>query len=449
MNVRNACWKVPAAYRLWRGIARWGVRLLFPSVRVLQGASLAEPGATLLVANYPESFLGALLLIASMDRPILCLFSSQSLRGPFRKLLGRGLGIIPIDLAARAQGPTPNSLTDALKNWGSAAIFAGQSVEGCRPPGITLAAQFASEAAKRKIPLALFLLQALVPQEARKQGLMIYVVGPIRNAFAAAEPAEDPEELAGQLADTLEKTLEKNVFALEPVEIKRFLRDLEEIAREDLEEQWSEVENWKQHAGDLRLSGLVERWITRQNQINPGRLVALRRLAEDYREKRRRASLGRFRIETAGPWRKSGLRAAAACFESLLGLPVALYGFVNHFAAGVILYMAGLARKSSKRDPKVEWLLRAFVVLGCYIVQVWLFDMWLGRPAAGYYALSLPLAGAYLWRYLWLAKNRSRLLLLSITMPGRSSRLRRTRKNLLGRLEREIAIYAQSLGMIS
>jgi len=444
-------WRVPAAYRLLRALVRFGAWLWFPKVRLLNREKLQQSQAALLIVNYPASFRAALLLAATLDRPVLFLLPSQNFRGPFQKLMGRGLGIIPAGFTAEDPSLEMSFFTGALANWGAIALFAGGSgrKRGQRTPDADLAAKISAEAAKQQIELAICALHGFLTFDNRKTTPVVYVQGPIHAQSARPETSENSLEPAERLADAVQKNLEENVFALEPVEIDRFRRDLEDISHEDVEEEWSQLPNWKQQAGDLHLSGLVKQWVDKQNQSDPGRLVALRNLVDDYREARRRCWMGRFVVETAGPWQKSVFQIALAWIECLLGLPIALYGLVNHAAPGAILFLAGLLKKSGKRDPKVEWLLRAFVVLGCYSVQVLLFDLWQGRAAAGYYALTLPLSGAYLWRYLWLARHRGHLLLLRATLPLRSVRLLRARKNLLGKLKREIARYAESLGMPS
>ncbi len=445
-------WKIPAGYGFLRGIVRLAVWLLFPKIRLLNRDKLAHADPTLLAVNYPESLLAAMLLVAAIDRPVLCLLSSQKLQGVFQRFISRRLGIVSIEPPIEGQGT--RWLAGALEYWGAIAVFAGQSgMSGSQgASGINLFAKLVFETLEQsgeRHPPAIYPIHGFVQAGDRKSGLLVYVDGPIRSESSSVEPAANSAEASQHVAAAVQTALHKNVFALAPAEIELFHRDLEDLAHEDLEEEWSRLPNWKQQAGDLELSGLVKQWIDQQNQIDSGRLVALRTLVEDYREARRRCSLGRYRIETSDLWQKSRLHVAGAWAESLLGLPIALYGSLNHALAGALLVVAGLLKNSGRRDPKVDWLLRAFVVLGCYTVQVWLFDLWLGRAAAGYYTLTLPLSGAYLWRYLRLARNRSHLLLLKVTLPGRSARLRRTRKTLLGKLEREIDLYAQSLGLPS
>jgi len=458
MNLHNTSldrsWRVPAGHRFLRSIVRLGVWLFFPKIRLLNEEQFDSAGPVLLVVNYPESFFAALLLVAAVDRPVLCLLSSRNLRGVFQRFMARRLGIMPVDPLASDGYGWSDLLEGALANWGTIALFAGNSDMrgGEGPQDAGLVAKLVCEGLQKsaeQLPLALFPIHAFLPPDRRKSGLLIYVGAPIREEYSSPQPADESAEAPQRLSFATRIALQKNVFALEPAEIERFHHDLEDIAHEDMREEWAKFPDWKQQAEELQLSGFVKRWIHEQNQVNPGRLVALRKLLEDYREARRRCSLGSLRVETSSLWQKSGLQVAGAWVESVMGLPVAVYSFVNHIAAAAILYLAGLLKKSGNRDPKVEWLLRSFVVMGCYILQVWLFDLWLGRAAAGYYTLTLPLSGAYLWRYLWLAKNRSYLLLLKATLPARSARLRRTRKALLEKFEGEMNHFGQSLGMPS
>jgi len=107
----------------------------------------------------------------------------------------------------------------------------------------------------------------------------------------------------------------------------------------------------------------------------------------------------------------------------------------------------GLLRKIGDKDPGQAWLLRALVVLGCYIVQVALCAKWWGRAAAGYYTLTLPVSGAFLWRYHWVLKARTRLLYLALRLPRQAEKLRRMRRAFLDELNRVRDAYVEALGV--
>ncbi len=447
----NRLWKVPALYPLLRAMVRFVVRLWRPKVRLLNSARLPASHPALLILNYPASFRFALMLAAALDRSVLFLLPPQAMRGTLQRLIGRGLGIIPIDPAAEDPPQSLSQLTSAWANWETIALFAGHTGNnpGEEVAGADLAVHIAFAAAEQQLQPAVFALHSFLPPGTRKTAPLLYFHGPIRALSSPEGVPQNHLESQAQLGEAVQNHLQDNVFALAPSELEYFRRDLEDITHEEIREEWSQLPDWKQQPADLHLSGLVRQWIEEQNQADPGRLVTLRNQVEDYREARRRCSLNRLSIETSAGWQESGFRVALAWLESVAGFPIALYGLANHAAPGVILFLSGLLKKSAKRDPKVEWLLRAFVVLSCYTLQVLLLDLVWGRAAAGYYALTLPLSGAYLWRYRWLARNRGRHLLLKLTLPRRSVRLQRTRGNLLENLEREIALYMESLGMPS
>ncbi len=457
MNLRNTSadrlLKIPTGYRILQGIVRLGVRIFFPKIRLLNQEQFQPGSPAFLAVNYPESLSAALILMAAAGRPVLCLISPRTMGGFFRKFLGRRLGIIPADPSA-SSGRWAAWLASALDHWETLAMFTGNSSagEGAGTQDANSVAKLVFETlqqSEQQLAPTLYPVHAFLPPDRRKSCLLVYVDAPIREESSSAAATEGSTDAPQRLSLAARIAMQKNAFALEQLEIEHFHREIEDIAHEDLEQEWDQRPDWKQQAQEFQLSGFMKQWIRQQNQVNPARLVALRTLLEDYREERRRCSLGRMQVETSSLWQKSSLLLAATWVESLLGFPVALYGLLNHIPAGIILYLTGLLKKSTRRDPKVDWLMRCSVVMGCYILQVWIFDVWLGRAAAGYYTLTLPLSGAYLWRYLWLARNRSRLLLLKATLPARSARLRRTRKALLEKFDGEVNHYTQSLGMPS
>jgi hypothetical protein len=133
--------------------------------------------------------------------------------------------------------------------------------------------------------------------------------------------------------------------------------------------------------------------------------------------------------------------------ESVVGLPVAAYGLINHLLAWALLFWRGLLKKGSEPDEHRQWLIRTLMVLGCYVAQVMLCAHWLGRATAGYYVLTLPLSGAYMWRYWSLLRNRTRLLFLSARLPAEGAKLRWMREKLLEEINSERDAYAEALGI--
>jgi hypothetical protein len=136
-----------------------------------------------------------------------------------------------------------------------------------------------------------------------------------------------------------------------------------------------------------------------------------------------------------------------AWIEIALGLPVACYGFLNHVPAGLLVSVTGMKRKPGKEVKPLEWAAAAFLILACYAGAIALVHHWFGRSTAGYYAVTLPASGLYLWRYAWLWRHRTRLLLQGLYAPWAETRLRRMRKELIARVGAARNTYADVLAV--
>jgi hypothetical protein len=100
---------------------------------------------------------------------------------------------------------------------------------------------------------------------------------------------------------------------------------------------------------------------------------------------------------------------------------------MNHLIPVALLYFCGLAQRDLRVRTEI-WLARAFVVIVCYAAQIALVNSAFGRAAAGYYALTLPMSGAYLFRYGWLLKQRAAISLLGVdALPLRAGTLSGTK----------------------
>lgn len=443
---------VPAAYRVARAIIRFGVWLFFPKLRLVHQEKLDQPRPTILLVTHQKSLAFALLLVAAADRQIHCLLPSGQMHGIFRKLAGRVLGMQTYDSLSEEQDSLLNPCLSILIDQGVIALFTERLPwnDGQRAPVADFAARLSLATTlpgQGVIQPILCPVHWFLRTERRGSEPLICIGGPIQAQPFLPRVGEDVAEACRHLAETVENAMDANVFALTAPEAELFGRELEGLSREHLEEQWSRRPDWKQQVEDLRLSSFVKTWIKEQNRTDPAHLVELRESLKDYRRAHRQCSLGEDVIETSGSWQASAFRLAAAWVETVLGFPVALYGLLNHIPAGVVLSVSGLLKNSPKRDPKVEWLLRIFIVLSFYTAQVYLVHSLWGRATAGYYTLTLPVSGAYLWRYRWLGRHRTRVLVLKALLPARTARLLRRREKILGIFDREIECSPQSPGL--
>lgn len=441
---------VSSGYRMFRGVVRLWISTFFRKVRALEAEELPDASPMLLVVSHPASFLDAVLLVAALSRQVHCLVGRNLMRGVWRRLLARGLGMIPYEKEGDGWRQAIETACNHLGNLGSVVVFAELQERDRKVPSQSArtAATLAAEAESRNafrlglmvVPVHLFLpvgrLQA--------SELLVYIDRRI-SVQPSAQAAQSLEEWRRTLSSALEQACQQNVFRLRPEDLRNFLSDLEELLLSSLKEGFASRPHWKQKVEGFELSGFITEWAEQLNFLNPGRLVALRESLGDYREARRRFSLDQLEVEMAGTWVQSAGRRGLAWIESLAGFLVALYGFTNHLLAALVLLAAGLLRKREEMDRTLLWACRLAVLLICYAAQILLCDHFLGRAVAGYYALSLPIAGLYLWRYGWLLRRRTRLLFLRASAARKASRLHAMREGFVRELNAARDLDVKSL----
>jgi hypothetical protein len=239
----------------------------------------------------------------------------------------------------------------------------------------------------------------------------------------------------------LDSRFRENAFQLRPADLEYFFTDLEEVLRTGMQEDWASRPDWNQGTEGFVLSRLVTEWAKQTNYLHPGRLVTLRKTLEDYRRLRQQSALREMEVEQADSLPDSGWRRLIVWFELLVGLPIALYGLLNHLLIGLVLFLAGSFKKNNPRATTTKWALRGVAMLAFYALQIFLVARWRGRAAAGYYAPTLPVSAAYLWRYTGLVRPQARLLIISLTIPALTRKTKRLRHALLDELDQMLSAY--------
>jgi hypothetical protein len=424
-------------YSFARRLVRAWLGWTHGKIRLLSAEAMPASGPVILVGSTPAGLRQALALVAALERPVSCLIEARQLRGFLAGWISRKLGMIPYE-------PTKDGMVAALKmararlEQGDAValLHSGSTRRAGEPSmGAQMAATLALSTAPRLAgkPLTFLPTHILLPiaNSARRE-VLICLAAP--HLLDVASLAAERAAATRQIAVELSRALGENPFCLPPQDVETVLKDLEQVLRSELEEDWAGRADWKQKVEGFELSRFVADWLEQLGAADPGRLIAWRHELNTHREELRQWSLRQAEVEAAGEWARSPLARAWYWLESTAGFPLALYGLVNHLLAGAVLFASGLLKKDSPRDRRVEWTLRAAIMVGCYLVQVALCAHWWGRATAGYYVLTLPTSGAFLWRYRWLLRARTKLLLLSMRLPARAAAIAGRRRKLIADL---------------
>jgi 1-acyl-sn-glycerol-3-phosphate acyltransferase len=430
---------VDSGYRFVRSLLRVWFALFFRKIRLLEEGFPAR-GAAVLLINHPASLLDALILVAAFERQLHCVIQETLLQGPLRRFLAQACGVIPYTSGEKSRKAAAESCYRLLSRESAVVIFAepGAATDaGTSRVAFSLATLALAADALQFSQVPVFPVHLLLPvSPSSSTELLIYADAPLVPAehmitqHAAGEEADSPLPLAR----ALDKACEQNAFRLQPESFEQLLSDFEQVLRHDLEEDWKQRPNWKQQVEGFHLSRFLASAAAQMNTLHPGRLIALWELLGRYREAQRLASLRQLETERSD-WLKSTPLRVITWLEVFLGAPVAAYGVLNHLLVLLLLAIGGLLERRSSRRLAVEWSVRGLITLACYIGQVALCGHLLGRAAAGYYAVSLPLSGAYIWRYWWLMRHRGRLAYFAASLPAHAAKIRRIRKQLLMELD--------------
>ena len=441
----------PVFYRFWRGVIRLWFALTIRKIRVLHEDRLQKPDPALLVVSHPESFLDALILVAGFERPVRCLIPARFVHGLLMPLMARGLGMIRF-LPEYRQSVLETCCVLLAEKAALVTFVDPSPANSAGVSGLTtVAASIAVEAERRhagSLGLRLFPVHLFLPVgHTHTRELLIDIDQPViaQDYVSLSGGVEHDQEQ--ELARQLESRCQENSFRLQPPALAEFLNDLELALRDNLQEELRSHPAQRQKLEGFELSGFVVQWAEQVNYLHPGLLVSLRESLGAWREACRRGALHRLEVEGAGAWLETPLGRGVAVLETVVGFAVACYGLVNHLVAIAILYAAGLLKKRSGRDKTTEWLWRGLVVLGCYIVEVFLVAHAWGRRAAGYYLPSLPLSGLYLWRYAWLLRHQSRIAFLSLNLSAEAANTARLRKDFLHEISQALNHHAEMLGL--
>jgi hypothetical protein len=433
---------ISSRHGFWSKIVRAWFSLTRRRIRPLRASEISAEGAAVFAVSHPAGFLHALVLSITIERPVHCLLPKNLAPGPLSRFLAHHMGIVLYEDELASSEAGIQKALDVLANGGALVVFADQNAAGESVPG-TLASTAAAlieraEARQMGGGIAVYPVHLFLPESTpQSREILIYIDSAIARTAGRATAVELDDERPS-LAAALEARFQENAFQLRPADLEFFLSDLEEVLRTGLQEDWASRPDWKQDTEGFVLSRFTTGWVKRANYLYPSQLVSLRKTLDDYRSLQRECALRELEIQGGDTPLGSGWQRIPLWFETLLGLPIALYGLVNHAAIALVLFLAGSFKRNSSRPRTTELMIRAGVTLAFYILQIFLVAHRWGRAAAGYYAPSLPVSGWYLWRYAGLIRPQARLLFISLTIPTLKRKIQRVRHALLNELDRTL-----------
>jgi 1-acyl-sn-glycerol-3-phosphate acyltransferase len=357
-------------YRLLRSLARLLLSIFYRRIEIVGLDRVPSAGPLVVVANHQNALVDGALLVAALPRRLVPVAKAPLFSHPVAGPLLRLVGAIPVHRRQDAPGATDPARNAEMFADAAATLRRSNSIlifpEGVSQPEPTLmplrtgVARMVLGAERRAgTPLGITLVPVgLVfdrPGTFRDGSALVLIGEPVPTASALARVEQDPEGAVRDLTELVAAALRDLMIDAHDRETLRLLDIAETLWRDDSEVVSGSV---AERAAWKRQTLRAARYLAVHT---PTRLAAVRLALRDYAddlevvdvqaESYRPASVVRYVI-------REGLSLA-------LGLPLALWGLVNH----VVPYqLTAVAVRALRPEPDTEATYKLGVGLFLYPV---------------------------------------------------------------------------------
>ena len=399
----------PAASRLWRALARFLAALFYRRVEVVGLERVPPSGPLIVAANHRQGLMDGVLLAAALPRRLRPIAKAPLFRYPVIGQLARLSGAIPVHRRQDLGGGSVDNEAMFSAAWqalwrgeallifpegmsqgepalmplrtGTARLLLGADREGGGRPAMTLLPP------TTLLPVSLMFHE---PGTFRVGSALLLVGQAVSTGDLRALPAAESRYAVRQLTERLGGALGRLVVEARDRHTLELVHAAEAIWREEMPDAAREGKDraaWRQRAAR------AHRYLS---EAEPARVAALRSRLERYVKDLELAGLtNRDLSQGYGTFAvlRYGLREGLAL---ALGLPLALWGVVNH----LVPYQAtALAVRALKPEPDV--LATYKVVVGLLLFPLgWALEGWIawrlgGGTVLGAFLVSLLPTGFF------------------------------------------------------
>jgi glycerol-3-phosphate O-acyltransferase / dihydroxyacetone phosphate acyltransferase len=381
----------PAA-RLFRSLARFLVALFYRRVDVAGLERVPPSGPLIVAANHHQGLMDGVLLAAALPRRLHPIAKAPLLHYPIIGPLARLSGAIPVrrpqdERTATVDNRRMFSAAEQVLAAGGALLIFPEGVSQPEPalmPLRTGAARLLIEADRQRggrarttlLPIGLMFRE---PGTFRVGRALVLVGEPVAAADLEALPQEETPEAVRRLTARLGGALERLIVEARDRHTLELVHAAEAIWREEMPDAAREPKDrelWCQRAARAH---------TYLSSVDPARMAALRGRLERYAKD----------LEIAGLTNRDlseGFRTAAVLRFTLreglaltLGLPLALWGILNH----IVPYQATALAVRALR-PEADVLATYKVVAGLVLYPLcWTLEGWTAWRLGGGWLLAV------------------------------------------------------------
>jgi glycerol-3-phosphate O-acyltransferase/dihydroxyacetone phosphate acyltransferase len=398
----------PLGYRAVRFLARKLLELFYRRVEVVGLEHVPAEGPVILAPNHQNSMIDPALVVATMPRRLVPIAKAPLFRNPLTAPLLRLAGALPAHRRQDAgSDPAKNvemlrAATATLRNGGAVLIFP----EGLSQPEPVLmplrtgAARMLLSAESEVggtlgvtlLPVGLLFHE---PGLFRTGRALVLVGPPVRTDDLIGLYGTAPEAAVRQLTQRLSEALRRQIVEASDRQTLRLLHVVASLLREESAGEGRDLASWAERNRRLMRA---YRYLSSQDTA---RVEGLRIQVERYAGDLERAGVTGSQLARTYPagvvWRYA-IREGSAM---LLGLPLALWGMVNHaIPYQLTKVVSRLMRPVADREATYKVFVGIVAYPLCWAVQSWLVWRLGGGWLLGIFIASLVPTGlfALTWR---------------------------------------------------
>lgn len=441
--------KVSILYRLTRAIIKIALKIFFQKIDIRHGENIPREGPVLFVANHPNSIMDALVLGVVVGRKVNYIAHAGLFRNPLMRWFLRSNGVIPVH--RRQDDPEKMDQNVSTFEACSEVLERGEAI-GIFPEGTS---DMVRKVKKVKTGTARILMET----EARNNyelgvklipiGLHFYSLSHFRSRVMAnfGEPIdtapyikmyrEEGFEGVRALTNTIQERLEALTVSVRNEELDDFVRDVEQIYRDELKQLSAENRKAKDKAyrEDFVISKAIAECVQFYYDHDAARVRQIQEQIAAYKRKLNKLHLRDNMLKESVSHKELWRQATRAYVKAALGFLPAVYGIINNFIPYRIA--EGFAKKFSFERTKILTALLlggglAFLLF--YALQTSVVYMIWGATWALLYLLSLPVSGFYALAYVTLMREQKKKISFSFfifTNRALIARMRRQRRALI------------------
>ena len=391
-------------YKITKTFIRLGLRIFFQEIQVRNKEQIPTNDPFIITSNHPNDKLDALIIGRTVPRKINFLAAGFLFQFKLLSWIMRSTGTIPIyrkDETADAGERNIDSYRacfEVLVNNGAIGIF---------PEGLTHldrqvkkvktgTARIAFEAEIRKnwqlglkiVPVGLNFYN---PTKIRGK-IFVNIGKPIAVNKFKEQYDQDSEKSIYELTELIHKKIQNHIIHMDSENPQQLLGDLEHIYKGHLFKQLSKQDD---SINEFILSKKLAEAVQYYYKHEPAKIAEVWGKIENYKRKLKVMGVGDTMVRE---YHHRGVvwRGLGALFITIIGIPVALYGWINSFPA--IMLTLFLSHRKANKLTKIaltKFTSGLIVFPLIYILQIFAFHYLIDATLTIFYAASLPIAGYF------------------------------------------------------